>query len=309
MEAVFNINLVSALLLLFIGLPGNLAVLYFFLIKSWNGISSYYLFIIFMAITDLLVCILHPIILLPISFSPGTQNASLLCRELFLLPLGISTASVWILCGLSFDRYRKITKPLAKQLSKWLIMITCSLIIVLGHLIYLPYKGARIMDTKTATCQQTRHPSQDYIISVFIFHIIVCMTLICIIPISMVYYFNYKISKSLNNQANVASQQTELYKRNARALCTLRCLTIATTATVFLPICFLTVLYSIYIISEDVTSVAPELLTLTETLPLINSAMNAIVYLFHIKEFKEFYFNNLCLVKKKRVHGGGTPIQ
>lgn len=306
MEAIFNINLISSLLLVFIGLPGNLAILYFFLIKSWNGISSYYLFITFMAIADLLVCILHGAIVLPISLSPGTNNASILCKELYLLPLGISTTSVWILCGLSFDRFQKITKPLAKQISKLLITGTCSFIIAIGHLIFLPYKGSRVLDTKTATCQQTRHPSQDYIISVFVFHIIVCMTLICLIPIFMVYYFNYKINRSLRNQANVGSQQTDVYARNMRALCTLRCLTIATTTTVFLPICFLTVIYSIYILSGDVTSIAPEILTLTETLPLVNSATNAVVYLVHIKEFKEYYFSNLCFIRKKRVHGGRT---
>ena len=288
MVVIFYVNLISTLILVCVGIPGNLLILYFFLVKCWNRISSYYLFIIYLAVIDLLVCCYQSFIYITILSSSRSKLASFICKDMSLISLGISTASVWIFWGLSFDRYRKITKPFAKQLPKWFIHVLCIFVMICGHLYYVPYEGARSIDEKTSTCTMHEVPT-DTIISTFVFHAVVCLACMSVIPISMILYFNVKISRQLKDQRNADFQQSETFSRNQKASSTIKWLTIVTGVSVFIPIGFLNVIYSMYLFSKDVSIVSSELLSITESLPCINSVCNVFIYWLHVKEFKDFY--------------------
>ena len=283
---IFYTNLISSFLIAVIGITGNLAILYFFLIKCWKRINSYYLFIIYLAFSDLTVCITRFVLITALYFAPETRTATLLCENTWFLGIGISNTSIWILCGLSFDRYRKITKPLARQQPKWLIHITCITPAFIGYWIYYPYNQTLKWDHANKDCSEAIEMSYGISITLFALHTI----LVCILPISTNIYANYRIGRYLNsNNDNIQIQQSEIHERNKRASSTLKSLTIIASITVFIPNVFITALYATYFMTNSFEIIPKELYIILSNVMFFNSIINVFVYWFHIKEFCSFY--------------------
>ena len=117
------------------------------------------------------------------------------------------------------------------------------------------------------------------------------MLLVCILPISINIYTNYRITTYLNSEAgNTAQiQESKIYERNKRAASTLKLLTIIASITVFLPNILLTILAGTYFISKGHDVIPNEFFNVLSNLMFLNSIVNVFVYLFHIKEFHSFY--------------------
>ena len=153
---IFYTNLITSLFIAVIGIPGNLAILYFFLMKCWKRINSYYLFIIYLAFSDLMVCFTRFVVISTLYFASESLTATLLCKNAWFIATEISTTSIWILCGLSLDRYRKITKPLAKQLPRWCIHIACITPALMSYWLYYLLGQSMGWDHSSKTCELIR---------------------------------------------------------------------------------------------------------------------------------------------------------
>ena len=107
------------------------------------------------------------------------------------------------------------------------------------------------MDRENGLCKAGSAPSIATVISLYIVHAVV----ICILPITLILYFNTNISKYLKNQngqvvlSNV--QEKSIYARNKRALANLNCMTVVASVTVFVPSVILTILYVVFIIEGN----------------------------------------------------------
>ena len=284
---IFYMNLISSFFIAVIGIPGNLAILYFFLIKCWKRINSYYLFIIYLAFSDLAVCITRFVSVTVLYFAAETQTATLLCENTWFLATGISNVSIWILSGMYFDRYRKITKPLAKQLPKWYIHITFIITALAGYWASYPFQRSVRWNPLSKICKLGPGVSIETSITSFFFHLIT----LSILPISINIYSNFRITKYLNCEANSNDQiqQNEIFERNNKAASTLKSLTIVASITTFIPNIVLTIAYGTYSISQNLEVIPKEIFNVLSNLMFFNSIINAFVYWFHIKEFRSFY--------------------
>ena len=284
---IYCIHLITSLLIAVIGIPGNLTILYFFLIKCWKRINSYYLFIIYLAFSDLMVCITRFVQISILYFASESQIATLLCENTWFFATIISNTSIWILTGLSYDRYRKITKPLAKQLPRWCIHMACITPALIGYWIMYPYSQSMEWIPSLKGCDQVLEVPPRISVPAFTLHAI----LLCTLPISINIYTNYRITKHLDSEAgNTAQiQESKIFERNKRAASTLKSLTIIASITVFIPNVLLTILYGAYLMSKSHDVIPNEFFSGLSNLMYFNSTINAFVYWFRIKEFRSFY--------------------
>ena len=302
---VYYTNLISAFILLCIGIPGNLLILHYFLIKCWKRLNSYYIFINYLAVTDLLVCFCRSFTVLTTSLSPNSTLADFVCQNSWNTPIGLSAASVLILCGLSFDRYRKITKPFTKDLPRRMIHFICLAPVFLAPVIYIPYNQQSQMDRETGICHSNKNPSYSLVVLTFTLHLL----FLCIIPITLIFIFNWKIAKTLQHQhqANDIKQQ-DVLQRNTRAMRTIKWLTISASVTVFTPNVILTILYTACVVTNHMLIVTLEVLSVTRNLVFMNSAINVFVYWLRVKEFKEYYVGLFSLKDLQFKNNGRSRI-
>ena len=94
-----------------------------------------------------------------------------------------------------------------------------------------------------------------------------------------------------------------------RAACTLKSLAIIASITVFFPNIAVTILYALYFKSDILMHqsngfyIVPEIFNILSNLMFYNSVINAAVYWYHIKEFRDFIVEKIqtcfCCVKKR----------
>ena len=287
---IFWMKLVITISLICIGIPGNISILYYFLIKRWKKINSYHLFIIYLASLDLMICTVRPFIALPALVEPRSILSYFVCKNMWLLGVGLATSSILILCGLSYDRYHKITKPFAKKIPKLRIHLICGASIIVGTSLSFPYINQGFLTTDSKSCRLNPISIPELHIAIYIYQALISF----IIPAALILYFNVKIHTTLEKQGNdVTIQQTEIYQRNTRTSTTIRCLTIIATLFVFIPNIFLTVIHTLFIVSSlfsfEFSSVSDEMLEINDNVIFLNSVINAFVYWAHVKEFRLFY--------------------
>ncbi|XP_066922854.1 muscarinic acetylcholine receptor M3-like [Clytia hemisphaerica] len=123
-----------------VGIPGNLFILVFFIRSEKYRESSYRYFLLHLAVSDLLTCCLIPLTKIPVLFTRGRWTTGhFSCQFLYPLTWMSVANSAWILCGLCWDRYKSISKPLDGRLTKKQITIYCVVGWVVSFTIYGPF--------------------------------------------------------------------------------------------------------------------------------------------------------------------------
>ena len=129
-------SLIYMAVLAMVGLPGNLSVLIVFL-KHYKE-STYRTFIVALASVDLVACaVCMPFEIIETIFQ-YTFYAVGICKVFRTLNIIVSVSSIFILMGLSVDRFRHVCQPLKIQMSVKVSRIVCIASIALAVFVAWP---------------------------------------------------------------------------------------------------------------------------------------------------------------------------
>ncbi|XP_062607111.1 cholecystokinin receptor type A-like [Saccostrea cucullata] len=123
-------------ILMLLGVPGNLTVLFVYLFKF--GSSTHRTFIVALAIIDLVgsaVCMPFEIIEMNFQYTFYAVGA---CKFFRFNNTFVALTSIFVMIGLSVDRYRRVCKPLKTQLTVFMAKIVCALAVFLSILFSWP---------------------------------------------------------------------------------------------------------------------------------------------------------------------------
>ncbi|XP_048733489.1 cholecystokinin receptor type A-like [Ostrea edulis] len=124
-----------ATLILF-GVPGNLTVLFVYLFKFES--STHRTFIVALAIIDLVGCVVcMPFEIIEMNFQ-YTFYAVGACKFFRFNNTFIALTSIFVIIGLSVDRYRRVCKPLKTQMTVFTAKIACGIAVLLAILLSWP---------------------------------------------------------------------------------------------------------------------------------------------------------------------------
>lgn len=282
------INVISSSVLFLIGFPGNILILHFFITSKKNK-SNHNLFLIHIAIADVLTCFVRFVAVISTTFMVNqSQITNAICRYGWSIPFIASDVSVCILCGMSFDRYLRVTRPLGQKLPQRIIHTTCCFYYSLGAFLWVYYYYWREMDTGTHFCIGANRPPNIILVST----IIVNFLLMFLLPVFLIVYMFARMSNVLKRQSRFVQQSTrqDSANHNLVALDTLKALTLLMLVTVALPKIMLPILYR-----SSQMGLHYEWLDLFEmcvtNLVFVNSSINVLVYLYHMKDFKNYCSN------------------
>ena len=201
-ELHLKISKTIALILTFFGSIGNCLIIYFFAHQrhqnnkksSLKTISTYNIWTILLAVTDLIVCLLQVVRFgFPIFGIPNIPNMDETLGHGVCVAVSVSC---WSICALSYDRYRAIVHPLKPRLKLKLIGGIYSIFWLLAFLF-------------KSTAQSM---NMDSLISLMFYHVVFETSL----PIISLRYYFIRISKTFKQRDvldNVAIKE-----RNKRAL-------------------------------------------------------------------------------------------
>ncbi|KAL3891732.1 hypothetical protein ACJMK2_003981 [Sinanodonta woodiana] len=123
-------------ILMVIGVVGNGLVLYIYSLKFKS--SSHRVFIIVLSFVDLVTCSIGmPFVIVDFRYSLIFYFVSI-CKTLRFVNYFMSLSSAFILIAIAVDRYRKICLPWRKQMSLYLVRISCCISLVLGFAVSWP---------------------------------------------------------------------------------------------------------------------------------------------------------------------------
>lgn len=125
-------------LIFVMGILGNVLIIVFFGFKM-KQMTSFRLFLIHLAITDCLCSIMAPFIYIHELVSPKWELGTVSCKVLPVIPSVTITISAWILCGISYERYRAIAHPLKKRFSPAVVHGYCGLLWIISILCFIPH--------------------------------------------------------------------------------------------------------------------------------------------------------------------------
>ncbi|XP_071111711.1 cholecystokinin receptor-like [Haliotis cracherodii] len=127
--------LILAILML-VGVIGNSLVCYIYLVKLKPNVVTY--FISSLALLDFLNCVIsipYEIAVMRYNYTFGTSNA---CRIVPVMIYFISLTSAFVLVGVAVDRFRKICKPLKKQVTPFMAKVAVGICCVGGTVVSVP---------------------------------------------------------------------------------------------------------------------------------------------------------------------------
>ncbi|XP_066929407.1 neuropeptide Y receptor type 6-like [Clytia hemisphaerica] len=125
-DVLMNNLMLSVYSILFcLGVSGNLLVITYYGIHKRRNMTAHNVFKIQLAITDILVCIVVPLHMYE-DYVLKRHIENRIYRFATVFPMYVAvTVSALILCGMSYERYRKITEPFAKPWSKSRVCWIC----------------------------------------------------------------------------------------------------------------------------------------------------------------------------------------
>lgn len=137
---------------LLIGLPGNILTICVYKTKMRRTASR--IFILALAICDLINCVITMPVEISITLRYWSYDHPLLCTICRTLTYVFNGASALLLCGIAFDRFRKICRPLKPVFTPKTTKFICcvSFAVVLGF--YIP--GYIIYGTNTVNISTAR---------------------------------------------------------------------------------------------------------------------------------------------------------
>lgn len=125
-------------LLLFIGVIGNIIVLYVF--TMFYAVSTYRVFVRTLAIVNLFICVTYfPLdILFQIDTLRTITKSEVLCKIYRCIVYGTNYVSISVVMLIGAERYRKICDPHKKQLSTTMARIFALLVVLVSTLLSIP---------------------------------------------------------------------------------------------------------------------------------------------------------------------------
>ena len=224
------VEIVSYCSMFLVGGVGNILVIIFFAFKSKNKeLTSYHFIIAQLAVSDLIVCVGIPPVIF--QFIIGTwYTGELMCKAISIPWAGV-TASCWILCGLAYDRYRRIKDPMAENFSKKKITLVCLIVWSILFLVAIPQFTNTKYYPENQICyfDAFKSYSPEFAIVYYTFYFMAN----AVIPLTIFLIVYFKSRNILSSSVNMGGQTGEaITARNKKALKTLKMLIILYTVCV-----------------------------------------------------------------------------
>ena len=321
------IELIMRTLILIIGCIGNFFIFQFFYNLNTNSqwrkngraertITPYNIFIAHMAGVDLIACVTHEINII-LQILPYPYYANISCKFLYFIPNVASDVSIMILFWISFHRHRVIRNPMSTLMNKH--RRSC---LLLAHMIclgsyaisipsYIPFFNGHVIDTESCLCRLNRPTKTLWVLvttNLYYGIVNVCVPIIGIV----VFYVRIRLTLTkqwefVRDHTSVSVKKSRLdgdsnndnsddeYNHNYIAMRTLRSLTILTLIMVGIPRLMTLGNYGLSLYDSsyresDANYVAR--LFIYNTV-FMTSAVNFLVYVRHVTEFKTYVISQL----------------
>lgn len=206
-----NVTVYKFIPILTVGLLGNIAIIVYFLkiyrCRRIGKISNYHLLIVLLAMIDIVVVLLNTVdtSILKIKMAGGDAS-KILFGVLIVSQIGSNTTSCWMLVMLSYERFRSIVNPFKTALKKRYLLIGFISIWVSCIMVSAPVYMVLFFTGKS-------HYSDGIQSDESILFSITLLVLDCILPLTILAFFNYRISRYLKK--NTFSHCNEAPKHQA----------------------------------------------------------------------------------------------
>jgi len=283
--------IVGYIFILVVGVFMNfVSMLYFgFLKKGYR--SKYRYFIAHLSFADLLCCFIIPILTIGELLEHGKWSfGEITC--IYLHPIGRLSGliSAWILCGLTFERYRALTDPFKRFSTRAIhvfFVIIWSVALVFSFIIS---SSKKVSD---GVCGHYRTPVTHYINIIKAWIKIVVPSLIM-----TVLYIRLSIFLKRQQKLRVDILQSTLPQKKSMKI-------ILHSLILYLVTIFPTFICSMMINIQDIENGNFNYLERTKTLKSFvlllyysNSVFNVFIYAGRFKDFRKFIMNSLCLWRR-----------
>ena len=161
-------DIIFGILIIILGIPGNILIIWVYSAKKLRGSAS--TFIIALAVSDLIVCIIHPLIIfrnMPLGDEVADKN-EFLCRFPPTLTFFLGLTSTFITSAIAIDRYFAVCKPLKRIMTSKRVVVLCWLLPVP---IALPraFVVRRLVKTAEALTKCVSDDQKDFITKIPIY--------------------------------------------------------------------------------------------------------------------------------------------
>jgi len=209
-----------------IGVPGNALVLHLY--KTRIPLSNYKVFVLTVALTDLLSCSLAIPLEIFLLFHVYDMSNELewVCKLSRFTNAFMTCSSCYLLLFVAVDRYRKVCKPLQDQISPILAKLMCVFSLVLGLLVSWPmsfvygqhtatikYKGKRVRVIECSTSDAMSKTSVPFYYALFLG--IMAMTGISLV-IVLYCAIGCKIKRKPMTNVSRSNSVSVVYKKSRR---------------------------------------------------------------------------------------------
>lgn len=282
-------------IIFFIGVPGNILIMYYFFNKYQNELHVSSLVTTLLALTDFITCLIRAVNILLTAFDAALGHGYVACEYMYFMPIILTDVSLLTLLMFSYHRYRLITKPFAKCFSETVVILLYLMCYPLAAVSYIPYFDSHVVGANIKICRAYRHPKSIMVLMVTNFFYGFVNV---IIPVASIVVFYRRVRSTLKKQAAFVRQSSQLkdeFNHNMVAAKTLKTLTVLMLATIAFPRCLLIVQYGLTLHVENFSSSYTYYIIrcVVYNILVTNNAINVFVYFHHIKEFRRFVFNKI----------------
>ncbi|XP_062620828.1 cholecystokinin receptor-like [Saccostrea cucullata] len=208
-------------ILMLLGVPGNLTVLFVYLFKF--GSSTHRTFIVALAIIDLVgsaVCMPFEIIEMNFQYTFYAVGA---CKFFRFNNTVVALTSIFYIIGLSFDRYRRVCRPLKTQMTVLKAKIFCFVAVIIAILfsspvffvigtrrVQLPYNVTGYDCSTDDKFKNTIYPVvlNGTLFLFFVFAIIFLSVIYILIGKKIFKHITFHTSVAYTNSSSISSKKT-----------------------------------------------------------------------------------------------------
>lgn len=273
-----------------LGLLGNSLVIVYFGFKEKK--TPYNIFILLLAISDLSgtissLLLLVLFILADYNSSVDLPGVCMIMRPVVENFLGVSS---FLVLGMSYERFRGITKPINSRRTRLTHVVNYSILISIAWALFgIPlYKPTAYYHSNCMVI----FPDTWFIYSVAVVFVK------SILPSVLIGYFYFQIKKTLKQQQQHNFKTTAIFRRNTTALRTLRTLTICFEVFVVIPSILPPLSNKAILGRKEIWEYVVD--AAATGLPLVNNAVNCFVYAGYDGEFRGFLLALFCMKSNKR---------
>eukprot|EP00111_Clytia_hemisphaerica_P004926 TCONS_00014160-protein len=194
--------------LFLIGFFGNIIVIFYYGFIQRRSSNAHQVLKIHLALADLLVCTFVPVHMYE-DYVLKRHIQNTVYRYVTAIPMYVAvTVSAWVMCCMSYERYRKITRPFAEPISKTKVCLVCACL----WLICMPLGFEGVLEIEMPELLNDR--------TFFYFHIVL-LFIECIFPILFMTWCYRKIEKTVRTAwvtLRIRRQQNEIALKTLKHL-------------------------------------------------------------------------------------------